>query len=169
MFDFSSGWTICMPPAWKVRKEASRNQVVRPSVCLSVCISVPLTYEYKVLKLKFRWSYSNQTWTAISSTCCTDFTDNHTSLKWGRIQSKIELPRDANLGLGCRTWRFVRLWLCCRRGHPCFTNTWVLKQLPVLPIKPDLEFCFLEFPHQHITECAKLPLFKSYISRKTKW
>ena len=64
---------------------ASSNRIVRPSVCLSVRLSVrnsvPLTN--KVQYLKFGWWYSNQTWTVASSTCSSHFTDITCPWGWG--------------------------------------------------------------------------------------
>ena len=80
---------------------------VCPSVRMSVCISVPLTN--KVQYLMFWWWYSNQTWTVSSSGISSHFTD--ITCSWGRAGSK------------CRTEMFAIFWLCCRWGHPCFTNT----------------------------------------------
>ena len=64
---------VFMPPAWKVRRGESSNWIVRPSVCLFVCLSVrssdrnsvPLTN--KVQYLKFGWWCNNQTWPVSSS------------------------------------------------------------------------------------------------------
>ena len=109
-----------MPPAWKVRRgHLVFGSSVRPSVRLSVCPSVrnsvPLIN--KVQYLKFGWSYSNHTWTVSSSKGCSHFTD--ITFPWG-------MGRGQNVGLR----DFAIVWLCCRRGHPCFTNTclvWNLK------------------------------------------
>ena len=81
---------------------------VHPSVRLSVRNSVPLIN--KVQYLKFGWSYSNQTWTVSSSKGCSHFTDITCPGGWG----------------GVKIWDleiFAIVWLCCPRGHPCFTNT----------------------------------------------
>ena len=81
---------------------------VRLSVRLSVHNSVPLTN--KVQYLKFGWSYSNQTWTVSSSKGCSHFTDITCPWGWSGVKMyDLEI--------------FAIVWICCRRGHPCFTNT----------------------------------------------
>ena len=62
---------------------------VRPSVCLSVRNSVPLSN--KVQYLKFGWWYSNQTWTVSPSMDCSHFTDIPCPWGWGGVK---------NVGLG---------------------------------------------------------------------
>ena len=103
-----------MPPAWKVRRghlvfgSSVCPSVPRLSVCLFVRNSVPLTD--KVQYLKFGWSCSYQTWTVSSSMGSLHFTD--IPCPWG-------VGRGKNVGLR----DFAIFWLCCCRGHPCFTNT----------------------------------------------
>ena len=53
-------------------------------VCLSLCNSVLLTN--KVQYLRFRWWYSNQTWTVSSSMYCSHFTDISCPWEWGRVK-----------------------------------------------------------------------------------
>ena len=81
---------------------------VRPSVCLSVLNSVPLSN--KVQYLKFGWRYSNQTWTVASSMGSSHFTD-------------ITCPRGLDGVKILDLEIFAIFWLCSRQGHPCFTNT----------------------------------------------
>ena len=103
-------------PGLKGPPGASNNRIVRPSVhpsvCLSVCLSVrnsvPLTN--KVQYLKFWWWYSNHTWAVSSSMGFTHFTDIICPWGWGGVRM-LDLED------------FAIFWLCCRRGHPCFTNT----------------------------------------------
>ena len=125
-FFLHKDWTVnnfkdlFMPPAWKVRRGAWKvrrghlviRSSVRPSVCPSICLSVrnsvPLTN--KVQYLKFGWWYSNQTWTVASSMGSSHFTDITCPWGWGGVKMlDLEI--------------FAIFWLCCRRGHPCFTNT----------------------------------------------
>ena len=60
--------------------------------------------------LKFGWSYSNQTWTASSFKGYSHFIDIISPLGLGRIKM-YDLET------------FAIFWLCCRQGHPWFTNT----------------------------------------------
>ena len=99
-----------MPPAWKDRRG---HLVIGSSVRLSVRLlsvrnSVPLTN--KVQYLKFWWWYSNRTWTVSSSMGFSHFTDITCPWGWGGVKMwDLEI--------------FAIFQLCCRRGHPCFTNT----------------------------------------------
>ena len=72
-------------PGLKGPPGASSVWIVRPSVCpsvrLSVRNSVPLTN--KVQYLKFRWSYSNQTWTVSASKGCSKSNFNEITCPWG--------------------------------------------------------------------------------------
>ena len=109
-------WFLCPRPE-RVRRghlvtgssvRPSVRLFVRPSVCLSVRNSVPLTN--KVQYLKFGWWHSNQTWTVASFMGSSHFTD--ITCPWGLGGVKM---LDLKI--------FAIFWLCCRRGHPCFTNT----------------------------------------------
>ena len=109
-------WNICYCPHFRIPyfsvfpyfyapdlKGPQGHLVIGSSVCLSVCLSVqnsvPLTN--KVQYLKFGWWYSNQTLTVGSSMSYSHFTD--ITCPWGGAGQNAEL--------------------CCRWGHPCFTNT----------------------------------------------
>ena len=108
------GSNIFMSPAWKVRRgHLVFGSSVRPSVCLSVCNSVPLLN--KVQYLKFGWSYSYQTWTVSSSKGCSHFTDITCPWGWDGVKMwDLEI--------------FAIVWCCCHWGHPCFTNTCLVKK-----------------------------------------
>ena len=82
------------------------RSTVHLSVRLSVSYSVPLTIKVQYLKF-WRW-YSFQTWAVSSSMGSSNFTD----ITWPFGGVKM-----LDLGI-CAIF-----WLCCRRGHPCFTNT----------------------------------------------
>ena len=104
-----SGYWTCqfffMPPAWKVRRG---HLVIGSSVRPSVRNSVPLTS--KVQYFQFGWWYSNQTWTVSSSIHSSQFTDITCPLASGGFKMlDLEI--------------FAIFWLCCHRGHLCFTNT----------------------------------------------
>ena len=75
-------------PGLKGPPGASSVWIVRPSVCLSVRLSVrnsvPLTF--KVQYLKFGWLYSNQTWTVSSSKGSSHFTDITCPWGWGGVK-----------------------------------------------------------------------------------
>ena len=108
-------WTF-YAPGLKGPSGASSNWIirlsVRPSVCpfvrLSVRNSVPLPN--KVQYLKFGWWYSHQTWTVSSSM-------GFLTLYWHHM------PLGVGWGQNVGLIDFCHIWLCCRRGHLCFTNT----------------------------------------------
>ena len=96
-----------MPPAWKVRQG---HLVFGSSVRLSVC---PYFHPaYKVQYLKFGWLYSNQTWDC-------KFIYGFLTLHWHPMPVGGGVGWGQNVGFR----DFAIFWLCCRRGHPCFTST----------------------------------------------
>ena len=95
-------------PGLKGPPGASSNLIVCLFVCPFVCNSVPLTN--KVQYLKFGWWYNNQTGTVSSSMGSSYFHWHHMLLGVGRVKMwDLEI--------------YAIFWLCCRWGHPCFTNT----------------------------------------------
>ena len=118
-------------PAWKVRWG---HLEIGSSVCLSICLSfrnsVPLTN--KVQYLKFGWWYSKQTWTVSSSIGCSHFTDITCPLGWGGVKMK-----DFEI--------FAIFWLCCRRGHLNFTNTFLVYIISLCNLYCGWMSCFVSF------------------------
>ena len=101
-------WHVFYAPGLKGLLGASSVWILCLSIRLSDRNSVSLIN--KVQYLKFRWSYSNQTWTVSSSKGCSHFTDITCPWRWGGVKMEdLEI--------------FAIVWLCWRRGHPCFTNT----------------------------------------------
>ena len=100
-------------PGLKGPRGASSNWIVCPSVHPSVCPSVYLSVRNSVPltnKVQYGWWYSNQTWTVASSMGSSHFTD--ITCPW-----RCDGVKMLDLEI------FAIFWLCCRRGHPCFTNT----------------------------------------------
>ena len=99
-----------MPPSLKGPRRASSNRIVRLSVRLSVCLSVIPSRLHTKCNIQ---SLGDDT--AIKLGLRVHPWVPHTLL----TSHALGEGQGQNLGLG----DFCHIWICCHRGHPCFTNT----------------------------------------------
>ena len=101
---------VFMPPAWKVRRgHLVIGSSIYLSLCLSACLSViPSRLQNAIFKVLVLIQWLNLDYKFIYGFLTLHW--HHMPLGWGWVKIwDLEI--------------FAIFWLCCRRGHPCFTNT----------------------------------------------